>query len=152
MDALQALQKTFLFRDVPEPILKLVAQCVEERTVAAGETIVSESQAIEALYLIRNGSVRAFHSGEATFLVLGPGQSFGQVSLLDGGPAGLSAVAVERTDLLVLGAARLREKLGGNHEAGYVLFRGVARSLASRLRQALGALALAGDGSAAGKP
>ncbi len=152
MDALQALQKTFLFRDVPEPILKLVAECVEQHTVAAGETIVSESQPVEALYLVRNGSVRAFRSGEATFLVLGPGQSFGQVSLLDGGPAGLSAVAVERTDLLVLGAARLREKLGGNHEAGHVLFRAVARSLASRLRQALGALALAGDGSAAGKP
>ena len=151
MDVLQALKGIFLFRDVPEPILRVVAQCVEERTVPAGETIASEGQSIDALYLVRNGSIRAHRSGEATFVVMGPGQSFGQVALVDGGPAGLSAVAVERTDLLILRADRLREKLAGNHEAGHVLFRAVARSLASRLRQALDALALASEGSGGAK-
>ena len=151
MNALQALQKIFLFRDVPEPILALVAECVEELAVPAGETIVSESQPAEALYVVRNGSVRAFRGGEATFLMMGTGESFGQMSLLDGGTMGLSAVAVERTDLLVLRAPALREKLGASHEAGHVLFRAVARSLASRLRRSMSALALAGEGSTAAK-
>jgi CRP-like cAMP-binding protein len=151
MDALHALKGIFLFRDVPEPILQLVAQCVEQRTVPAGETIASEGQSIDALYLVRNGSIRAHRSGEATFIVMGPGQSFGQMALVDGGPVGLSAVAVERTDLLVLRAERLREKLAGNHEAGHVLFRAVAKSLAARLRQALDALALAGEGPGGAK-
>lgn len=151
MDALQALKTTFLFRDVPEPILKVVAQCVEERTLPGGDPIVSEDQAADALYIIRRGSVRGFRGGDATPIVMGPGQSFGQVSLLDGGPVGLTALTLEPTELLVLHAARLREKLGENHEAGHVLFRAVARSLAARLRLSMDALALATEGSAAAK-
>jgi CRP-like cAMP-binding protein len=127
----------------------LVGQCVEERTLPGGDPIVSEDQAADALYVIGSGSVRGFRGGDATPVVLGPGQAFGQMSLLDGGPVGISAVTLEPTQLLVLRAARLREVIGQNHEAGYYLFRAVSRSLATRLRGALDALSLAAEGSAA---
>jgi len=65
------------------------------------------------------------------------------LSLIDGGPLGLSATTVEPTKLLILRAAKLREVLGGNHEAGHYLFRAVAKSLAVRLRHATRAVELA---------
>ena len=49
MDALQALKTTFLFRDVPEPILKLVATCAEEMSLPGGDPVANEDQAIDAL-------------------------------------------------------------------------------------------------------
>lgn len=143
MDALQALKSTFLFRDVPESILAVVAQCVEERTLPGGDPIAAEEQAVDALYIILSGSVQGFRHGDPTHLVMGPGQAFGQLSLIDGGPLGLSATTVEPTRLLVLRAAKLREVLGGNHEAGHHLFRAVAKSLAAKLRYSTRALELA---------
>jgi len=151
MDVLQALKTTFIFRDVPESILKLVAQCAEQRKLPGGDPIVSEDQVVESLYVICSGSVRGFRHGDATHVQMGPGQAFGQLSLLDGGPVGISATTLEPTELLVLPAARLREILGKNHEAGHYFFRGVAKSLAQRLRTAVNALELAREGSARAK-
>jgi CRP-like cAMP-binding protein len=151
MDVLQALKTTFLFRDAPESILRLVAQCAEERTLPGGDPIVSEDQAAEALYIILSGSVQGFRHGEATQLQMGPGQAFGQLSLLDGGPMGMSATTLEPTKVLILRAAKLREVLGANHEAGHYLFRAVAKSMALRLRAVATALELAREGSAAAK-
>ncbi|HET8734353.1 MAG TPA: cyclic nucleotide-binding domain-containing protein [Anaeromyxobacteraceae bacterium] len=142
MDALQALKTTFLFRDVPESVLKIVAQCAEERTLPGGDPIAAEEQAVDALYVVLSGSVQGFRHGDPTQFMLGPGQAFGQLSLIDGGPLGLSATTVEPTKLLVLRAAKLREALAGNHEAGHHLFRAVARSLAGRLRGAMRAVEL----------
>ncbi len=143
MDPVAELKKVFLFGEVPEAIVRLVAECVEERTASPGEAILSEGQGSSSLFMITSGSVRAFHAGEPLALAMGAGESFGQLSILLGGPSTLSAVAVERTELLVLPSDRLRERLEGNHEAGYVLFRAVARSLAARLRRAVQALELA---------
>ncbi len=139
----QELKKIFLFKDVPEPVLKLVAGVAEEVTFAPGETIANAGDAPRALYLIRSGTVRATAEGAPKPVVFGTGESFGQVSLLDGGPAGMTAVAAERVEAVALRSSRLIEGLAGNHEAGHVLFRAVARSLAARLRRAMDALALA---------
>ncbi len=137
------LKQIFLFKDVPEAVLKLVAEAAEEVTFSPGEPITAEAQPAKALYLVRNGSVRATREGIAQPVTFGSGQSFGQMSLLDGGPSGMTAVAVERVDAIALRPARLAEKLAGNPQAGFELFRAVARSLAARLRLAVDAVALA---------
>lgn len=136
MDALRSLKATILFRQVPDAVLKVVSDCVEERSVPAGECIVEETERAGALYLVRNGTVRFFRGGTPTQFVMGPGESFGEVAFLDGGPMGLTAQALERTDLLVLRAERVRAKLGGDHQAGHVLFRSLTGVLAGRLRRA----------------
>ncbi len=75
-------------------------------------------------------------------MTFGSGQAMGQMALLDGGPAGMTVVALERVDAFALRPERLAEKLAGNHEAGFQLFRAVARSLAARLRRAVDELTL----------
>jgi CRP-like cAMP-binding protein len=137
------LKQIFLFKDVPDAVLKLVAEAAEEVTFSAGEPIAAEAQPAKALYLIRSGSVRATREGIAQPVTFGSGQSLGQMSLLDGGPVGMNAVAMERVDAIALRPARLNEKLAGNPQAGFELFRAVARSVAARLRLAVDALALA---------
>ena len=138
----QELKRIFLFKDVPESVLKLVADAAEEVTFSPGEPVASESEPAKALYLIRSGTARATKEGVKAPVTFGTGQSFGQMSLLDGGPAGMNVVAVERVDAIALRPARLQEKLAGNPAAGFELFRAVARSLAARLRTAVDAIAL----------
>ncbi len=136
------LKQIFLFKDVPDAVLKLVAEAAEEVTFSPGEPIAAESQPAKALYLVRSGSVRATRDGLAAPVTFGSGQSFGQMSLLDGGPIGMSAAAVERVEAIALRPSRLQEKLAGNPAAGMELFRAVARSLAARLRLAVDAVSL----------
>ncbi len=139
----QDLKKVFLFKDVPDAVLKLVAEAAEEVTFSPGEPILSEGQPATALYLVRGGTVRGTREGVAKPVTLGAGQSFGQMSLLDGGPMGMAAVAVERVEAIALRPSRLAERLAGNPQAGFELFRAVARSLAARLRIAVDAVSLA---------
>jgi CRP-like cAMP-binding protein len=141
----QELKQIFLFKNVPEPVLKLVAEAAEEVTFSPGETIASEGAPAKALYLIRSGTVRATREGMSAPVTFGSGESIGQVSILDGGPAGMTATALERVDAIALRPSRLVEKLGASPEAGLELFRAVARSLAARLRRAVDALDLARD-------
>ena len=143
-DTVRALKQIFLFRDVSEPVLALVAQAVEKVTFAAGANVASEHETAKALFLIRSGTVRASRDGMPP-VVFGTGQAIGQMALLDGGPIGMTAVALERVDAFALTRERLAEKLAGNHEAGFQLFRAVARSLAARLRNAVDELTLAND-------
>jgi len=138
----QLLKKIPLFRDISEPVLKLVAEGAEERTYSAGETIVTEGQPAGALLIVRNGQARSFWGGDPTPIMLGPGDSVGEASLLDGGPVGVSVVAVERVDMVLLRPDHLK-KVAENHEAAHHFFRAVAVRLASRLRTVATGYALA---------
>ncbi len=139
----QDLKKVFLFKDVPDAALKLVAAAAEEVTFAPGETITDEARPARALSLVRSGTVRATREGVTAPVTFGTGQSLGQMSLLDGGPAGMTAVAVERVEAIALRPSRLVENVAGDPQAGFELFRAVARSLAARLRLAVDAVSLA---------
>jgi CRP-like cAMP-binding protein len=141
----QELKQIFLFKAVSDPVLKLVAEAAEVVTFAPGETIAAEGEPAKALFLVRSGTVRATRVGTNVPVTFGAGESFGQVSLLDGGPIGMDAVAAERVEAIALRPAKLAEKLAGNPQAGFELFRAVARSLAGRLRRAVDAFAIARD-------
>ncbi len=144
MDTVAALKQVFIFKDVPEDVLELVARAAEDTSVSAGETIVAVGDMPNALYVIRNGTVRFLpEGGKAPAVLFGTGETIGEVQLIDGGPAGGTATALERVDLLVLRAGRLKEELAGNPVAGYQLFRAIAKSLAGRLRRAVGMIAFA---------
>src|SRR2546425_12639427 len=56
---------------------------------------------------------------------------------------GGTVTALERVDLFVIRSEKLADALAGHPEAGYELHRAIARSLAGRLRRAVGMLAFA---------
>ena len=132
-DVVQALKQIFVFRHVSDPVLKLVADVVEPVTFGGGEVLASETEPAQALILIRTGTVRCTREGMPT-VDFGSGQTIGLVSLLDGGPVGIDAVALERVDAYAIRPERLHAKLAGHTDAGYQFFRAVARALAMRLR------------------
>lgn len=144
MDTVQALKQVFIFKDVPEPVLEIVARAADEMSVGAGETIFSPGETPDAIYVIRNGTVRVLpEGGNAPLVLFGTGETLGEIAFVDGAPVGGTATALERADLLVIRAGRLADALAGRPEAAVQFYRAIAKSLAGRLRRAVGVIALA---------
>ncbi|MFN0282142.1 MAG: putative nucleotidyltransferase substrate binding domain-containing protein [Kineosporiaceae bacterium] len=77
--------------------LERLAEAVEVEYFPAGTTVVSEGgPVLDHLWVVRTGSVEVVDRGRVVDL-LGPGDSFGHVSLLSGLPPALSVRAAEDT-------------------------------------------------------
>jgi CBS domain-containing protein len=77
--------------------LERLAQHVEVEYFGAGTVIVAaDSRALDRLYIVRTGSVEVVDRGRVVDL-LGPGDTFGHVSLLSGLPPAITVRAAEDT-------------------------------------------------------
>jgi len=141
MDTVRALQQVFIFKDVPERVLEIVASAAEEISVSPGETLFSPGDRPNALFIIRSGTLRVTPEGEQTrSIMFGTGETIGEMPLLDGGTAAATVTALERVDLFALRGGKLATVLASHPEAGYELYRAIASSLARRLRRAVGVI------------
>ena len=141
MDTVQALQQVFIFKDVPQRLLEIVARAAEEVSVSPGETLFSPGDRPNALFIIRSGTLRVTPEGDKTPSILfGTGETIGEMALLDGGTAAATVTALERVDLFALRGGKLGTALASHPEAGYELYRAIASSLARRLRRAVGVI------------
>jgi len=93
------LKKFDLFSKMPSKVLNYVASVAEEVTFAAGATILREKDFGDCMYLIVEGRARV-HNESIEIAILGPGEQFGEMSLLDGESRLASVTAI--TDCLLL--------------------------------------------------
>jgi CRP-like cAMP-binding protein len=107
------------------------------RPVVRGEVIYTESSVLGALWQVRSGAVRVTNQTadgrEVLFAIFGPGDCFGEISLIDGGVAPNTAVATERGELAELSKADF-ERLYTLHPA---FSRQLNRLLCARVRHML---------------
>lgn len=94
-----------LFAAFSKDVAWELAGRVTERKVNAGELIFSEGEVGKELLIVRRGGVKIFLAGsgdreEAVLALLGDGEFFGELSLLDGETRSASAVATVETILL----------------------------------------------------
>ena len=86
MDNLELLQKTVLFKGSSREEIDLAAGLFQERQIRPNTTIFAEKMPSESLYVIKSGSVRisimAGEGEEKSLLLLGPGEFFGELALL----------------------------------------------------------------------
>ena len=71
------------------------------RTFAAGERIVQRGDAADEMFVIRSGSVE-IRRDDGVVALLGAGDFFGEMSLLESLPRDADAVAVTDVELLVI--------------------------------------------------
>ena len=84
------LEASRLFTAFPEGALEAILASTELRSYAEGDIIVTEGEQGSSLFLIVSGGVKVFTRGErgehVPLAELGPGDFFGEVSLLTGRP------------------------------------------------------------------
>jgi len=106
----------------------------------SGRTLVAEGESSEACYLTINGAVEKVvaRGGRRIRVGLaGPGLAFGYESLIDGGPAPVTATTRERTLLLVLPRAAFDRLFHGDLPESQMFLDVINRDLMASLRQAL---------------
>lgn len=136
----------FLFRGLPEKHLTWLAERSHTRTVPAGTHIITAEQPGEVVYFILSGTVKIHveQAGGADVIlaILGPGDTVGEMSLIDSAGRSASVLTLEDTTLLWMDALTFQQALRDVPDLALNL----VRLLAARLRmvnelvQALAAL------------
>ena len=78
------LGKVSLFQQVPRRQLAAIRNSMSERTFNAGDVVVAEGDDEGRFYLITEGKATATVN-DAAVATFGPGDYFGEISLIDGG-------------------------------------------------------------------
>ena len=106
------LRNVPLFAGLPEEALAALAARLRRRPLTAGTPVVYKGDPSGSLYLIESGRVKvhqATASGSEVILnILGPGDFFGEMSLLDGQPRSADISTLEPSVLLLLEGEALR--------------------------------------------
>ena len=130
-DPVAALQRVGLFADMDRRQAEQIARLLKERHFSKGETVIMEGSGGAAFFFIDSGEASVSRKG-VHLATLGPGDYFGEIALIDGGPR--SATVTAATDLVCYGLTfwEFRPLVEGNGTIAWKLL----QALAKRLRAA----------------
>jgi CRP-like cAMP-binding protein len=100
-DKIERLKEVSLFEECSQRQLRSVARIARGFDVAAGTVLTRAGEPGDEFFLIIDGTARADVSTDRHVL-LHPGEFFGEMSLLDGGPRSATVVADTSVRLLVI--------------------------------------------------
>lgn len=98
------LQRSPLFRGLPPASLERIAALAVQRSFRSAEVVFSQGDPGDALYAVVTGKIRisaGAADGREIFLnIMEPGDTFGEIALLDGGTRTASATAMAASELV----------------------------------------------------
>ncbi|MDQ7839991.1 MAG: ATP-binding protein [bacterium] len=143
---LEALERAFLFRDLPAALLRRLAALGEERSYAPGQRIFQEGEGATHLCVIKEGRValemdlqigRTEAGERRTFAaVLSPPDCFGWSAIVPPHTRTMSAVAIQATTVVAFEREALERLIADDPRAGTLLLRGLAQLVGNRLMEA----------------
>jgi CRP/FNR family cyclic AMP-dependent transcriptional regulator len=139
------LRSVPLFASFPEEPLRLLATVVTRRSATRGSIIMAAGDATDSLYIVLSGRLKVMMSDadgkEVILTILGPGEFFGEMGLIDDSPRSASVVAIEPCELLAITRRDFKKCLAENLEMSMAVMRGLVRRLREADRK-IGSLAL----------
>ena len=134
--SLVVLRNVPLFSDLNESELQRLSLVSLRRRAARAEQVVRAGEDAESLIVLLTGRAKVTNfdeEGREIILAwLGPGEFFGEMGLIDGSPRSASVVAVEPSELLVIGKNEFQRCMQDNFQVAQKLMRILVR----RLREA----------------
>lgn len=138
MDKIALLRASPLFGELGDEEFEALVPLLKVASYDDEACIVAEGDEADALFIVLEGEVVLLKElepeHERTIAVLGPGEVFGEMGVLEGAPRSASAVARGTVRLLWIGADLLRELVAHKPAIGSKILMGYARLLSSRLR------------------
>ncbi|MFI5207358.1 MAG: Crp/Fnr family transcriptional regulator [Gemmatimonadales bacterium] len=136
MSAAEVLHKVPLFSDLNEGELARFAEVTREREYPKNSVILFEDDPGDALYIVSTGQVKVVLIGEdgreVILSVLGDGDFFGEMALIDDEPRSAHVIAMKDSQLLVLRRDDFQSQLRDHPAIALKLL----RELVQRLRRA----------------
>jgi CRP/FNR family cyclic AMP-dependent transcriptional regulator len=133
MDNASFLRSIPLFSKLDEAELQRFGELMREKNYPKGSVIVFEDDPGDSLFVVRDGRVKVVLIGEdgreVILGVLGVGEHFGELSLIDDQPRSAHVIAMEETNLLVLRRDDFRRRVEANPAVAWALMTELARRL-----------------------
>ena len=134
-----------LFSSFPDEQLRMLASVVTRRSTPRSTTVMASGDATDSLYIVLSGRLKVMMSDaegkEVILSILGPGEFFGEMGLIDDAPRSASVVAIEPCELLCIAKRDFKKCLAENFEMAMAVMRGLVRRLREADRK-IGSLAL----------
>jgi CRP/FNR family transcriptional regulator, cyclic AMP receptor protein len=134
-----------LFSSFPEDQLRMLAGVVTRKSATRSTTVMAGGDATDSLYIVLSGRLKVMMSDaegkEVILCILGPGEFFGEMGLIDDSPRSASVVAIEACELLCIAKRDFKRCLAENFEMAMAVMRGLVRRLREADRK-IGSLAL----------
>lgn len=138
-DRAQQLANVELFAGLKPVALHLIARVATEETHPSNTKLFEHGAVGDRLYLILEGKVRIGRTvpgmGEEALAVLGPGDAFGEMALLDEAPRSADATVHERCRLLTITKGAFDDLLFIHKDLAYEVLWNMVRVLLGRLRE-----------------
>ena len=135
-DIVEVLKKTKLFGGLDTEVLKQVGKQMRPINFGSGQLIFERGDEGKDIYLILSGRVRlsvlSSEGRELSFAHPGPGEIFGEMAVLDGGPRSAHATAVSKVEIMALSRSAFDQLLLSQPKLG----RAVIEFLCALLRKA----------------
>jgi CRP-like cAMP-binding protein len=117
-DPTESLRRVPLFAGLDRKELELLARLAKEQHYEPGATIVKSGASGHGLYIIKEGNVSVIRDGQKV-ASMGPGQFFGEISVLDGGPRTADVKADTETICMTLISWEIKPLLMDNAAITY---------------------------------
>jgi CRP-like cAMP-binding protein len=145
MNTADFLQTVPLFRSLGAAEVATFAQMAREKSYPRGSVILFEDDPGDSLFVVREGRVKvvlvAEDGREVILGILGVGEHFGELSLIDDQPRSAHVVAMEDSTLLVLRRDDFRRRVEQNPAVAWALLIELSRRL-RRADEKIGSLVL----------
>jgi CRP-like cAMP-binding protein len=125
-----ALGKVPLFARCTRKELDFLVTRTDEVEVPAGRTLITQGKPADSFYLLLNGEAKVQVDGRDR-PTLEAGSFFGEISMLDRGPATATIVTSAPSKLMVMSHAQFRDAIRANEQ----LLSEVMAAMAERLRR-----------------
>jgi CRP/FNR family cyclic AMP-dependent transcriptional regulator len=151
MSAMSTTVSTAVLKNVPmfasftdEP-LRLLAAVVTRKSATRGTTIIGAGDPTESLYIVISGRLKVMMTDtegkEVILSILGSGEFFGEMGLIDDSPRSASVVSIEPCELLCIHKRDFNRCLADNFDMAMAVMRGLVKRLREADRK-IGSLAL----------
>ena len=145
MPVTDILRKVPLFGQLAPADLERVAEISRERAYPRNSVILFEDDPGDALYVVATGQVKVVLIGEdgreVILSVMGEGEFFGEMALIDDEPRSAHVIAMEDSTLLVIRREDFQDLLKQTPGIGLALLRELSRRL-RRVDEKVGSLVL----------
>ncbi|MGQ0512517.1 MAG: Crp/Fnr family transcriptional regulator [Betaproteobacteria bacterium] len=139
------LRSVPLFASFPDEQLRALATLVTRRSAPRSSLIMAAGDATESLYVVISGRLKVMmgdaEGKEVILSLIGPGEFFGEMGLIDDSPRSASVIAIEPCELLSLSRRDFKKCMAENFDMTMAVMKGLVRRLREADRK-IGSLAL----------
>ena len=133
------LKRIPVFAELIPDELEIVRQATRTHAAAEGEVVFAEGDQSDFICFVIDGRLEVIQKASdgrpVSVSILGPGEAFGEMALMEKSPRSATVKALAPSSLVVLDQPKFEALIRDKPEAAVKMLMGLCRMLSKRLRQ-----------------